>query len=487
VQALDALESPEALALTLTLEDGTLLNVQTAVRVVPKKRVVALAEWQGKAVYAKLFWGEGAQHYAQRDAKGVDALQAANLATPALLYQGQAEAEACQVFVLLLVAHAQAENAQTLYQRATPDLQKRLALKLVKTLAQHHQANVLQTDLYFKNFIIDQGQVLTIDGDGIRSYQSLAHQQKQHNLAVLLSKIEVLSLKGWLPELIAAYQAVQVDVDLTPEALFAKANQVRLKQAIKFADHKVFRQCTDVQVHQQPEKFTAIARDFVELPLPESVEAYDALIESGQWLKQGNTASVAFAQIGPIPTVVKRYNIKNKWHAISRAWRPSRAATYWANAHRLLNLGIKTPQPIALYEARTAGVLRHQAYVVTRYLDAPDMAEFFQLTRDSHLRASAVKRMVELLLRLSLLKLSHGDLKANNIKVLPDGSPVLIDLDSMQQHRFSGRAQKGHVKDLKRFMKNWQGQQALYNAFLKNFKVIYSEHAPLVTAGLITV
>jgi hypothetical protein len=39
---------------------------------------------------------------------------------------------------------------------------------------------------------------------------------------------------------------------------------------------------------------------------------------------------------------------------------------------------------------------------------------------------------------------------------------------------------------LRRFMQNWQNDNALYNAFVKAFKVIYQEHVPLYKADIVT-
>lgn len=486
MQALNDLQAPDALALSVSLSDGSVLDLQTAVRVVPKKRVVAQGEWHHKTVYAKLFLGELAQRYARRDAKGVRALQANAIKTPELLFEGQvAQAAECDIEVLIFTAHTTAENAETLYVRANAVLKKVLAIKLVKAVAQLHQAQLLQTDLYFKNFLIDQGEVLTIDGDGIRQYATLTNRQKQDNLAIFLSKIDALDLQAWLPELIKAYQAVTQTSVIDSTALLALANKYRIRAASQYADKKVFRECTDIQCVQDQHRFVAIARDYVDMPIPDGEAEYDAAVNGGQWLKKGNTCSVVFAQIAPLPVVIKRYNIKSLKHALARFWRPSRASDSWSNAHRLLNLGLSTPQPIALFETRFLKVFRGKAFFVSRYLDAPDIEAFFSQTNDAGLRSEAIKQVVKLFMRLQVLKLSHGDMKATNIKMLADGKPVLIDLDSMRQHQYAFFAKKAHVRDIKRFMQNWQAQPALYNAFLKNFKVLYQDHALLDAAGLL--
>ena len=205
-------------------------------------------------------------------------------------------------------------------------------------------------------------------------------------------------------------------------------------------------------------------------------------------LKNGNTCTVALAEIDNKKIVIKRYNIKNFWHGVSRAFRQSRAVVSWANAHRLKLLNIATAKPVALIEHRKYG-LKGKTYFLAEYIDAPDVAQYFAQTQNKtqykKQRAEAIKNIVTLFYKLHLLQVSHGDMKATNIK-MQGAQPVLIDLDSMQQHQWHYFAQKAHVRDLKRFMQNWQNDNALYNAFVKTFKVIYEDHTPLVRAGIAT-
>jgi tRNA A-37 threonylcarbamoyl transferase component Bud32 len=192
---------------------------------------------------------------------------------------------------------------------------------------------------------------------------------------------------------------------------------------------------------------------------------------------------VALAKIDGLSVVIKRYNIKGFWHGLGRALRKTRASVSWANAHRLQLLGIATANPVALIESRRYG-LKGKAYFMTEYIDAPDMIEFFKQTSDKVLRAQAIKAITQLFYQLYLLSISHGDMKANNIKVLVT-NPMLIDLDSMQQHRCKYFANKAHARDLRRFMRNWKDEPSLYNGFIKAFKVIYADHAPLVAANIL--
>ncbi|HEY0562994.1 MAG TPA: lipopolysaccharide kinase InaA family protein [Methylophilus sp.] len=469
---------------TVPLQDGTSLTLQQIVRVVPHRRLVCSAVWQGQAVFAKFFFGKRAAYYAARDLAGVKALQAGHIATPAILANTMSvEAESA---VLLFEAIVDSENAEALYMQGNAKQRLTLMKLVVETLAQHHRAGILQTDLYLKNFLVkvkDNCQhIYSIDGDGIRQYARISSAQAAHNLAVLCSKMDVLEAEEWLPALFAHYQVLN-PLPITSAQLLKQSNLYRIQTAAAYADRKVFRQCTDVNVYVDSGQYSAIASTFAALPLPDSIKAYDTVIATSQRLKEGNTCTVALATFADTEVVIKRYNIKNVLHRISRLLRPTRAAASWANAHRLQLLGIATPRPIALIEQRTLG-LRGKAYFLSEYVEAPDVAEYFASTTDKAMRAACIKAIVQLCYRLYLLNISHGDMKYSNIKVV-DGLPMLIDLDSMQQHKYAYFAQKAHVRDLRRLMQNWQDDASLYNAFVKVFKVVYADHTPLNLAAIL--
>jgi tRNA A-37 threonylcarbamoyl transferase component Bud32 len=369
-----------------------------------------------------------------------------------------------------------------LWKKLAADARLKLAKQLVKTIAQHHQAGLLQTDLHLKNFLIQDENIYTLDGDGIRKYTRLSEHQAFKNLSVLFSKFDVLDMESWLAGLLKTYSDIR-SLHTLPDATLIKAmaNAYRQKTTSDYADKKVFRQCTDVNVTTAQDLFIATSSD-TDLNMPKDIAELDALIQPHSLLKNGNTCTVALAEINDKKFVIKRYNIKHFWHGVSRAFRPSRAAASWANAYRLNILGIATAKPIALYEQRTFG-LRGKAYFLAEYLNLPDVAEYFTQTQDKALCAEAVKNIVTLFYKFYLLQISHGDMKATNIKMLGT-QPVFIDLDSMQQHRNSNPV--AHVRDLRRFMQNWQDNSSLYNAFVKMFKVVYPDDSMLVKAGIAT-
>lgn len=463
----------------LLLDNQSILKVDAIVRRVPNKRLVCQAIWQQQTVYAKLFLGEHAKRHAERDQRGAQYLLDNHIASPKILYQAEVDG----VCILIFEAIPQAQNLEVVWQSSTQQKRLSIAHLLMSTLAQHHRANLLQTDMYLKNFLLAGDLIYTIDGDGIRQFSPLTRALATRNFAVLISKFDVIDANNWLADLIASYH-VNAVMGLAVQEVMRIASLHRTQEANTYATQKVFRQCSDVNVNKSQQYFSAISTQFSHLDLPYAASIYDDWIASASILKKGNTCTVASMTVGQTNLVIKRYNLKSISHAVGRLFRKSRAAISWSNAHRLDLLGIATPKPIALFEQRCMGWLRGKSYFVSELLDAPDVKAYFAMTINKETRAEAVKQIVLLFYRLYLLKISHGDMKASNIK-MSSTKPVLIDLDSMCQHRVGLRAKHAHTKDLIRFMQNWKDDASLYNAFVKTFKVVYPEQSLLQKTGML--
>lgn len=475
---------------SVELSGAPILLCEKIVRRVPNKRLVCQCVWRGKAVFAKLFLGKHADKYSARDKYGIELLVKAGIATPEILYAGSSTDGS--VYVLILDAIGSSQNAEVCWHALRFDASQRLALakNLVAQVAEHHRAGLIQTDLYFKNFLIQDNRIFTLDGDGIRRLSSIFRErQKLHNLATLFSKMDVLDDR-WIPELFD-YYCMQMGVASSPfEQAHAwyLAQKIRRKVASGYADKKVFRTCSDVNVTQNSKRFVAVAsgfnaKDFSEAFLDSQLE------DKNTNLKNGNTCTISKTMIAGAMVVIKRYNIKNFWHGLNRAFRTSRAAKSWANAYRLMISGIATPKPVALIEERL-GWFRRRAYFLSEYVDAPDALQYFAGEGD---KEHAAKNLAALFYKLYLLKLSHGDCKASNIKIV-EGMPVLIDLDGMKAHSIHWMAERWfkrqHVKDLARLMENWANNAEvtalLKQAFVQQYLAydIYEEDDILIRAKI---
>lgn len=436
----------------LILEDGSLLSDLVLVRRVPGKRDVYRAKWQNQHVYAKVFIGKNHAYYASRDLNGVQSLADAGIETPPLLTQSKLRDVQAQALVFQAIA--QAQNAEEAWRSSDDAARFDVARRLVTALARHHQAGLIQTDLYLKNFLVREDKIYTLDGDGIRRLPRLF--RKHHrlaNLATLFSKMDVLDDQR-IPQLYQHYcRLLGVVYDMPDQLTVQRQTQkIRSRMASAYADKKVFRNCTDVKVSTGFRYFLAAARHFEWMT--ERAEPLDALLgNAAANLKNGNTCTVGKAMIADRVVVIKRYNIKNFWHGLNRALRPSRAAVSWGNAHRLMISEVATPAPLALYEERF-GWLHRRAYFLSEYVEAPDAQQFFAGSVSAEDKKMAAANIARLLYRLYLFRFSHGDFKANNIKLV-NLEPVLIDLDAMQAHRCIGSFERRHIRDLQRFMQNW--------------------------------
>ncbi|MDP3744789.1 MAG: lipopolysaccharide kinase InaA family protein [Methylotenera sp.] len=473
------------------LPGGPTLFCEKIVRRVPGKRLVCQGVWDQQAVYAKLFIGSDAARYFERDKCGVERLFKAGIASPAILFAGLAGDG--KTHLIIFVAIDSARNAEDIWQELDSPQRLNLARALVQTVAQHHQAGLLQTDLYLKNFLVQQvlnqeGLIYTLDGDGIRSISPwFKKRQKLHNLAMLFSKMDVLD-DVWITELYAQYclQSGIAHSHADEVEVWLLTQKIRHQVATGYADKKVFRNCTDVKVTRSFKRFQAVASDFcVESQALASLDVF--LADSTLNIKNGNTCTIAKAVVANRTVIVKRYNIKHFWHGLNRAFRVSRAARSWANAYRLMISNIATPKPLALDEERV-GCFRRRAYFVSEYIDAPDVMQFFAQSTNSQDKETVAHNLAALFYKLYLLKLSHGDCKATNIKIV-NFAPVLIDLDGLQDHfgKVIGNwwFERKHIKDLKRLMRNWANDAEVTALLKQAFLLEYTAQTPSEDDGIL--
>jgi len=467
---------------TVDLQSGVSLHALEIVRRVPNRRIVCRGYWHGQPVYAKLFLGEKAKHYAARDLRGVQSLIKANILTPALLYSGTSVENAAEVLIFSAIEDSLSAE-QAIFDDNLDDVAKlNLATLLVREVAKHHEAGLIQTDLYLKNFLIKNGEIYTLDGDAIRPLSSIrAKSQSLVNFATLISKFDVLDARRWLAELSRIYEEERgwqkvLRLKTVTHLVDAERNYV-LK---KYADEKVFRTCTDVVAEQTNRLFLAISRPCFTHQLRETLNHPDSLLGDNelQRLKSGNTCTVSLTEVDSQKIVVKRYNIKSIWHGFGRAFRVTRAAKSWANAHRLQLLRIATAAPVALLERRW-GFIRKEAYFITEFIKAPDALEFFadgKISTDQ--KTKAAQNIASMMFKLYLFKIEHGDFKATNIKMV-DATPWLIDLDSLRQHTGSRLFNKRHIRDLCRLIRNWQSDAEVRNLIVQSLQAQYLGKAPI--------
>lgn len=424
-----------ALPFEIALPDGSWLTFAQLLRLLPGRRLAGVALWNGQPVFAKLFVGADAVRHGERERAGLAALQAAALPTPAVRFAAPV-ADGGYLVLCEYLDGACALDEQPLSADDAQPLLPAMAL-----LGRLHAAGLIHRDLHPGNFLRHGERLLLIDGDGVRRAASPAAQAD--NLALFLAQLTPDWDARWC-ELLPAY-ARPVDAALLGAAV-ALARRKRLRHFLQ----KTVRDCSQFAVERNLRRFTAVLRTEQDA-LRALLADPDAALAAGRLLKDGGTCTVAAVEVAGRTLVVKRYNLKHWRHALSRAWRPSRAWHSWQAAHRLAFYGIETPRPLALIEER-AGPLRGRAFLITEHcpgsnlLDSLDAAEEPTPTQQLALN--------RLFATLHQLQITHGDLKATNL-LWQTGRIVLIDLDALVEHRSATAFARAWRRDRARLVRNW--------------------------------
>lgn len=456
-----ALGREPAVPFRIALADGRELTMLSLLRVLPGKRIVGEALFDGRRALAKLFIARGsARHWAQEQA-GIAALQRTGVPTPGLL---AAAPLAGGGHALLSEFLAPAESLDQAWSRQSarpaghPEALTVL-LPAFAMLGRLHTAGLVQDDLHLGNFLQHDGSLFVIDGDAVQAItpgQPLDAPRAVRNLAILFAQLP----RGWDTQqgpLLTAYHSGGGRFAEAPASLQDEISRVRNWRLNDFLG-KTVRDCTLFSVRQSLRRFVAVARQQAPLLAP-LLAAPDAQIDyQHAVLKDGGTCTVARAESAAGPLVIKRYNLKNLRHALARSWRPSRAWHSWREGHRLRFLGIATPAPLALIEERL-GPLRRRAWLIAEFCPGPNLLAHLSAEREPP--PDEARAIATLFQSLHALRISHGDLKATNL-LWHDGQVFVIDLDATVQHRSPTAYARAWRRDRARLLRNWPTASALH-------------------------
>lgn len=441
LQALRDAGRQPVLPFEIALPDGRWLTFAQLLRLLPGRRLAGMALWNGQKVFAKLFIGKDAVRHGERERAGLATLQAATLPTPVVYFAAPVADGA------YLVLSEYLDGAVALDEQPLSADDPRPLLPAMALLGRMHAAGVVHHDLHPGNFLRHGAHLLLIDGDGVRSGASAAAQAD--NLALFLAQLT----PDWderQSELLQAY-ARPVDGVALGSAVDA-ARQSRLRHFLA----KTVRDCSLFAVSRDFRCFMVVLREEQD-ELQSLLADPDAAMAAGRLLKDGGTCTVAAVEVAGRTLVVKRYNLKHWRHAVSRAWRPSRAWHSWQAAHRLAFYGIVTPRPLALIEER-AGPLRGRAFLIVEHCPGANLLDTLDPAQDPS--SPQQQALASLFATLYRLRITHGDLKATNL-LWQAGQIVLIDLDALIQHRSESTFSRAWRRDRARLLRNWPEGSAL--------------------------
>ncbi len=414
----------------------------------PGKRLVLQLQRDGSTALFKLFF-EGRDYH--RELRGYGYLEAAGVTTPEIQRHGIL-AEGGSFIVYQFIAGQSLEQHNST-QPLTPE--SNILRSTAETLANMHRHGLRQTDIHLGNFLSYRDEIYVVDTAAIRrSRAPLKERSAVANFADLVGQFKPGQLDTLEP-LIACYNQGKSGITLDPGAVRVA---VTIKRASRWRHYrgKLTRTCSEFDCQQSLRRFGVWRRDLETPALQRVLHDLDRTIEQGTYLKQGNTATVARAHIDGQARVIKRYNIKDWRHFLSRCWRPTRGWRSWHNAHYLLFNGLTTPQPIALVEERF-GPLRGRAFFICDYVAGDSLKSVLQTAAPAQ-RQQLVDEFAAIVDRFYRAGISHGDMKADNFIVTAAGIAV-IDLDPMQHHRGKTTLESALRRDMRRFLENFTGPQ----------------------------
>ena len=422
---------------------------QKVLRLLPGKRLVVEAKSKRHHATVKFFASaKKGQRELEREYQGYQLAKQAGVLVPERLFSGYNQ-QGC-----LMVAYQFCNNGETLLQLDDSRRNEQLGA-LFNCISKLHSYGIYQNDIHLDNFLLADSKLYLIDLGSIKKQrpgQGLNEISSLNNIARLIAQF-TFDERGLLhPHIKQYYRERGSGYNNRARARLAqltnKAWQKRKNNYLK----KCFRNCTDTIYQNNASRQWAFNSDFLSGEVESFILDIEKIVAEGELLKEGKSATIVRAEVAGRQLVIKRYNLKSKWHFMRRCFRASRAAASWKNANLLKLLGISTANPIGFIENRIVG-LRHTAYYICEYTPAVELSSIYQQRAPTD---SELKQFQHIFSCLRQAKVSHGDLKASNFLIGDSGKITLIDLDSMKQHRYEFAFEKAFYKDQARFLANWR-------------------------------
>lgn len=329
-------------------------------------------------------------------------------------------------------------------------------IKLFEMMVTMHKYGIYQHDIHLDNVLFKDGAISLIDFGSVwceKEGKSLSRRKSLNNLAKLVAQFPPLEQPRIIKFVSRYYKLRQWPWDDEQPDVFLKSLNIIRKKRKKDSRKKSLRDCTRVKYGHNFLIEYAFLREYIQnISTDDLIENIDQIMAKGEILKAGNSATVVKVIINDMPLVIKRYNMKNKWHLLRRCFRASRAAVSWRNANLLEFIRVPTAKQFGFIERRI-GWFRHTAYFISEYQEAEELLDVYQRRSPTENELEQIKNIF---LLLESHQVSHGDLKAQNLLINSRGEILLIDLDSMKEHKNSAVFQRAFDKDKKRFIRNWQ-------------------------------
>jgi tRNA A-37 threonylcarbamoyl transferase component Bud32 len=442
------------------------LSVSTALRILPGRREVyrgALSD--GIAVVAKRFLEHPKQlRDSQREWDGLVKLDELDLPAPAPLCVAE-EMGGSAVWVMMRCIEG-ARSVQAAFAVGDAEERLELAQQLVRLVDATHRAGARQTDQHIDNWAWDGARLYLLDAGSFEfAKHTLSEQLRLKDLAaisVTLAPDAERAFRGAIRSDYLVDDAAQRGRLLHQlEGAIVALQAERTRRYFK----KTRRNCTEF-VATETNTYRAWHQRSADVAVVELLLADpEVLMHQGERVKSGNTCTVQRITHGGQSYILKRYNKKPRIDRLRKLFADSRALTSWSSAWVLEMAFIPTARAVAVYED-TSERLPGLRYLLMEAIDGPLLPDYLEACRADQVRVEGVAtEFAQIWESLGRLRAAHGDLKATNLIVGEDGRLYLFDLDAFRFGLGARAFERGRAKDLRRFMKNWDGRPELLELF----------------------
>jgi len=440
------------------------IEISRLIRLLPGKRLVAVGQWEGQAVIAKLFFQNGHwKRHLERERAGTQLIQKAEILSPrALLFARMAGDDGG---VMINEYLAESQGAGDLLETSQFKSQF-LTAKILDLIISCYDKGLWQNDIHLNNFLIYRDQVYLIDGADVKAEAEggpVPEINRLKNLALFFAQFpvwhdqELETLMANVNHQGSAYKKSQSSSELAE--LVTEARNGRIDAYSK----KLTRSSTAHFFQHRSDRFVVCDRAILSNEFNDFIDNPNRYIDQGEMVKAGNTSTVVIVTIQQNRYLLKRYNVKSLSHdfrrILGRLLGHNRALNSWRFALILSLLGINTAKPLMMLERRAFRWIPRESYFLCEVIEGNTVAEIIEdESFDSSKKSTVISAFRGLFSAMAECRISHGDLKATNF-IFTKGKLYVLDLDAMKRHKDKKSFRKSFQKDINRFINNWAGKK----------------------------
>lgn len=437
----------------------TKLEILNILRILPGKRLTAVAKLDGKKIVAKLFFHPQAwKRKLDKELRGMQEFEQHQLAAPKVLGQHSIKGSGAVILIeyletgLNLAEYFANEKAVT-----SPEGAKVWSL-LFNALCSCHNTGLWQGDMHLGNYMLFQDQLYLVDGGDVqRLKRPLTKTKRLESIADFISQFPV-SFDCQIELMLESYQVDYKEFSPADLAkLRPRVQSLRIQRLYNF-EKKVFRSTSANRKLKTAKSYVVHDRVLQEHDLSQFLGNPDSYIEQGNMLKDGNSTTVVQVSIGGKAMVLKRYNTVGFVQGLKRLFDESRAHRCWRNASMLSLLGVSTPRAYLFLEERFWWIFQRRAYFLTEEIQAKNLLLQLEDVNENLDETKLVDAFAGFFETMQRYQISHGDMKATNF-IFQHDKLYVLDLDGMRRHRSKWWSLKRSLSDIKRFEKNWVGSR----------------------------